>query len=169
MRLSKAMRNAVFGLAFCAVLIGCGERASTSEVPSSDASRIEVLDGDTLVVEGEVVRLADVDAPELAPNAQCWAEAALAGHAKSAVEGYLHEVRRSWRVTQPRGRDPNGHLIASLTRNDGEDLADLLVVYGHAARSTEWDWCGEVGDMRANEGPNLWYPPDERIDVRAHD
>lgn len=162
------MRYAIFGLVICAALIGCDAPVSITEI-SPGISRIEVLDGDTLVVDGEVVRLADVDAPELAPNAACWAEAALAGHAKSAVETYLHEPGRSWRVTQPRGRDPNGHLIASLTRNDGEDLADLLVVYGYAARSAEWDWCGEASDLRAREGPNLWYPSDERIDERAND
>jgi endonuclease YncB( thermonuclease family) len=137
---------------------------------------ITVLDGDTLLVGSEVVRLAGIDAPELPPRSKCWAEAALARHSRQHVENMVSEAniglpgnRGAWRVTNKRGRDGKGHLLASLTRDDGEDMADVLVVYGYAARTSNWDWCGAPTDLRDNTGPNLWYPPDDKIDKRADD
>ena len=139
---------------------------------------ITVLDGDTLLVGSEVVRLAGVDAPELPPRSKCWAEAALAGNAKQYVESMVSAANiglpgnsGAWRVTKKVGRDAHGHLLASLTRDDGEDMADVLVFYGRAARaiSLKWDWCGTPGNLRNNDGPNLWYPTDDKIDKRADD
>lgn len=136
---------------------------------------ISVLDGDTLLVGDTILRLRGIDAPEMPPHSRCWAEAALAGHAKVAVERYVLGGNRGrseyggWRITDPSGTDEHGHLIGSLKSTSGEDLADILVVYGYAARSDKWDWCAEGQDLRNRVGPNLWYPPDDRLDDRVID
>jgi endonuclease YncB( thermonuclease family) len=145
------------------------QRSDPSREP---AQVIKVLDGDTLIFGSQIVRLRGIDAPELAPNAKCWAEAALAGDARNEVEGLVSSIQqRRWKVADPEGRDEHGHVIAKLVRDDGEDLADLLVVGGYAARSAsrKWDWCGPAKDLRDLQGPNLWYPPDEKIDPRTID
>lgn len=139
---------------------------------STNPGDITVLDADTLVVGKEVVQIAGIDAPELGPKAKCWAEAALAGHARREVENLVFAAssRGGWRVFNPQGRDNHGRLIASLRRDDGEDLADVLRVGGYAARiSSAWDWCGHADNLHAPEGPNLWYPTGRMYDERAYD
>lgn len=140
--------------------------------------QILVLDGDTLLVGAEIVRFAGIDAPELPPRSKCWAEAALATHVRQYVENKVSGANLglpgnsgAWRVTNRVGRDASGHVLASLTRDGGDDLADDLRVYGYAALTTSrtWDWCGPPGDLRNQAGPGLWYPPDDKIDARAVD
>lgn len=135
----------------------------------------KVLDGDTLLVAGRHIRVAGVDAPELGPRARCWAEAALAGHAKSYVERELSDG--SWRLADVSRPDVAGKRSASIVRGDGQGLADLLVVYGYAANTTgRWDWCGTNAklhspayDERPPYGPNLWWPTGKVFDARAFD
>ena len=135
-----------------------------------------VLDGDTLLIGGNPVRIAGIDAPELGPWARCWAEAALAGHARQEVERLLAEG--DWRLADMSAPDAGGRRSARVVRgSDGEDLADDLIVSGYAARTTgRWDWCGgdaSLHDPRDNEppphGPNLWWPSGRMFDPRAAD
>jgi endonuclease YncB( thermonuclease family) len=135
-----------------------------------------VLDGDTLLIGGNPVRIAGIDAPELGPWARCWAEAALAGHAKREVERLLSEG--DWRLADMSAANADGRRSARVVRGpDGEDLADELVVSGYAARTTgRWDWCGgnaNLHDPLDNEpapyGPNLWWPRGRVFDPRAAD
>jgi len=133
-----------------------------------------VLDGDTILFKGQVLKVADIDAPELGPWAKCWAEAALAGHAKAYVETNLSEGR--WRII---ANKPGGGAArtARVVRADGEDLEDLMVVYGYAAKTSgRWDWCGVNANLHAPDegeakphGPNLWWPTGPMYDPRAAD
>jgi endonuclease YncB( thermonuclease family) len=134
-----------------------------------------VLDGDTLLVGGNPVRLPGIDAPEPGPWARCWAEGALAGHARAEVQRQLSEG--DWRVADLSAPDAGGRRSARLVRSqDGEDLGDFLVVHGYAARTAgHWDWCGGNGfhqgrrDEPGPPGPNLWWPSGPAFDARAND
>lgn len=131
-----------------------------------------VLDGDTLVWNGDVLKVSGIDAPELGPWAKCWAEAALAGHAKAYVETELSNG--SWRIVQEAGSS-NGMKLVRVVRADGEDLADLMVVGGYAANTPgHWNWCSENASLHsASEdepeprGPSLWWPTGKMYDPRA--
>ncbi len=66
---------------------------------------IKVLDGDTLLFNGRLVRIAGIDAPELGQTAKCWAEAALGGKARNALESELSSPddpfeKRAWELVE---------------------------------------------------------------------
>jgi endonuclease YncB( thermonuclease family) len=150
----------------------CGAPNDVIDNAASGGSAITVLDGDTVQIGDDIVRIAGMDAAELPPWSECWAEAALAGASKDVAERLINGDgpfnANRWRVTNPRGRNERGYLIASLTRDSGEDFADYMAVYGYAARANEWDWCEVPQDLRDEAGPNLWFPPDDRHEA-AHD
>lgn len=172
------MKMLLSGVLFWLLLSSSAQGQSANQSPDirislADGSR--VLDGDTVVVAGEPFRVAGVDAPELGPWAHCWAEAALAGHAKTYVESELAEG--DWRLVNI-DAGANGRRTARVVRReDGEDLSDVLVVFGYAARTTgRWDWCGAdanlhqvLEDERPPYGPNLWWPTGRVYDPRASD
>lgn len=120
-----------------------GERPSTE---------VEVLDGATLRVDGEIVRLDGVSAPRTAPAARCWAEALLAREAMEALRARAVFVRDIQIV--PTSADPS--LARVLI--DGRDLSRLLIDEGLAAPTGEgWDWCGPIA-LDARRAPRLGYP-----------
>lgn len=172
--MKKMISGAVFWLLLSSFAQGEGV-AQSSGVPFSFRNGREVLDGDTLLVGNQPIKVAGVDAPELGPWARCWAEAALAGHAKNYVESVLSDG--DWRLVGT-ATSANGTRTARVIRSrDGEDLSDLLVVYGYAARTTaRWDWCGEDANLHQvleeespPHGPNLWWPTGHVFDARASD
>ena len=71
---------AAFG---CLQLAACKADHKLVAKPFQD---IRVLDGDTLVVEGQWVRVRGIDAPELGPWARCWADAGLGGASRAVLE-----------------------------------------------------------------------------------
>jgi endonuclease YncB( thermonuclease family) len=160
-----------------ALLVLSSAADATSEVQRHFlAGRDTVLDGDTLLIDGHPVRIAEIDAPELGPWARCWAEAALAGHAKHEVERLLAEGE--WRLVDVGAPDAGGRRSARVVgAGSSGDLADNLVVGGFAARTTgRWDWCGRnanLHDPRDDEpvphGPDLWWPSGHMFDPRADD
>lgn len=141
-------------------------------------SNIKVLDGDTLIFDGKLVHIAGIDAPELGPWAKCWAEAALGGDSRDALESAVAAPSAgTWKLTNVSQPDEVGRVSAHLVRADGEDLGDLMVVGGHAARTTgRWNWCGADANLHQPlegepppRGPSLWWPSNEMYDERAHD
>jgi endonuclease YncB( thermonuclease family) len=160
-----------------AVLLSLSAGAS---VPVGEAARqhFAALDGDTVVADGAAVRIAGIDAPELGPWARCWAEAALAGHAREALERLLGDRDRGgWSLSDVSKADARGRRTARLVDRDGYDIADDMVVYGHAARTgASWDWCGSNANLHQvlegeppPHGPNLWWPTAHMYDPRAAD
>ena len=158
-------------------LILCGATgASSGRAPPHD---FRVLDGDTLLLDGAPIRVAGIDAPELGPWAQCWAEAALAGHAKDHLERALHggSARGDWSLADESPPDSRGRRTARLVGKGGDDIADLMVVAGVAARTAgRWDWCGPDADLHdpldgepQPYGPSLWWPTNRMFDERAAD
>jgi endonuclease YncB( thermonuclease family) len=134
----------------------------------------KVLDGDTVVRNGIALHVLGIDAPELGPWANCWAEAALAGHAKHRLESVL--LQGTWKAIES---DETDHSLASVefVRDDGETVRDLMVVYGYAAETAgRWEWCSSNSGMQqlrqgdpAPHGPNLWWPSGPVFDPRADD
>ena len=139
---------ALVAVAASVLLVGCGRRRDAP--PASEApplaltDRVRVVDAQSLVIDGQRVRLSNIDAPELFPGARCWAEAILA---KQAFFTALEEVQRGNDVQlRSQGRQNRwGQLLAEVDI-DGVDLGDLLYQQGLASRPTgeRFDWCGEL-------------------------
>ena len=135
----------------------------------------DVLDGDTIVDRGRAVHVAGLDAPELGPWAQCWAEAALAGNAKDALEQALFEDR-GWHLVRVEA-DAQGQLCGQILDRHGFDIADDMRVYGGSAMTNgHWDWCGADANLhnplegeKPPMGPSLWWPGGTVFDERAAD
>ncbi len=106
---------------------------------------IVAVDGDTIYLGEEKVRIVDLDAPETY-RARCDSERQR-GHAATA---YLRRLLASGTVTIRRqGRDRYRRTLARVYI-DGRDVAGLMIRAGHAVRYTcprgrcprRIDWCG---------------------------
>lgn len=95
-----------------------------------------VHDGDSLVVNRERIRIANIDAPEL--NGKCDAERQLAIRARDQL---LAILQRGYRI-QRTGTDRYGRTLATLTV-DGRDVGTVLVSMGLARVWTgkREGWC----------------------------
>lgn len=98
-----------------------------------------VIDGDTIAVNGVRVRLADIDAPEMARPA-CGRELALGLKAKRRLRELI-EVG-PFEIADSSGVDQYGRQLRIVRRN-GRSLGDVLVSGGLARRrgSPRLDWC----------------------------
>lgn len=102
--------------------------------------KLRVLDGDTIEVEGEVIRLENIDAPET-DRARCDAERLLGERAKADIELLLPndtQIRRA-------GKDKYGRTLARLMVFDGADVGDTLIEMGSAVPydgGKRPSWCG---------------------------
>lgn len=105
-----------------------------STCPAPPARRFTcVVDGDTVWIEGEKIRLLDIDAPEM--EGRCPAERALARRARDRLVVLL----RAREVTIARdGVDKYGRTLARLG-----DTGEQLVREGLARRwGDRRGWCG---------------------------
>lgn len=106
------------------------------------ASDIYAIDGDTIVVSGEHIRILNIDAPEIG-HPKCDAELRLGMVAKRRMQ----EVIEGGQVSLERGdkgrlKDRYGRSLARVFV-DGQDAGEVLVKEGLAR---EWDgkrhpWC----------------------------
>jgi endonuclease YncB( thermonuclease family) len=99
-----------------------------------------VVDGDTIWIKGEKVRIAGIDAPET-HEPKCPREAALG----RAAADRLHALLNSGTVTATRAdrdRDPNGRLLRNVSV-DGRDVGQALIAAGVARRygGAKKAWC----------------------------
>lgn len=128
------MRCVVFPVLFLAL---CGP---------APAQSVRVIDGDTLELNGAVVRIANIDAPELF-SAKCAAELDLALAAKRR----LAELLAAGKVTIRRGDPRDGRLVdrhgrtLALVFAGGRDVGEALISERLARR---WNgrrrpWCGQ--------------------------
>jgi endonuclease YncB( thermonuclease family) len=132
-------------------LSACSRPASSSlftETSSAGVSgpipQIVVLHGDVLVVDGRDLRLADVSAPQAAPDAHCAAEAIASRQAQLRLEDLTRRVR-SVVVTPTGGLDDHGRTLARVEL-DGLDPAKTLIDEGLAVAPQPggFDWCSAV-------------------------
>jgi micrococcal nuclease len=142
-------------LALGAVLAGLGyaQLAGDNEAAASpsarnpfglcDAARSAncVVDGDTFWLEGEKIRVADIDTPETHPP-RCAREAELGERATRRMQGLLNEGPFELAAAD-RDQDRYGRKLRIVTR-DGRSLGDVLVSEGLARpyAGGRRSWCG---------------------------
>ena len=100
-----------------------------------------VVDGDTLHVDGETIRIADIDTPEVS-SPQCASELALGNRATRALLALINASPFDLETSGSRYEDVYGRKLRVLSR-DGESLGQKLVASGLAR---QWDgarhpWC----------------------------
>ena len=100
-----------------------------------------VVDGDTIWLAGQKIRVMDIDAPETHPP-HCPLEADLGGKATNRLRALLNEGAFSVEQRGMRDTDRYGRQLRVLTRG-GQSLGDILVEEGLAR---EWGgsrqpWC----------------------------
>lgn len=103
------------------------------------AQIVVIIDGDTLKLDGERVRLIGVDAPEIF-HAHC-EEELRRGHAARAFLVTLTQGRTL--ALQRSGTDRYGRTLATVFA-EGIDLNAAMIESGHARiwRKHNGDWCG---------------------------
>ena len=102
------------------------------------ALAVRIVDGDTLVVDAERVRLVGVDAPELR-GAHCAAEEALARLAADRLRALTAAGALD---LERRGIDRYGRTLA-VVRVAGVDVGARLIEEGYARRwPSRRGWCG---------------------------
>jgi endonuclease YncB( thermonuclease family) len=104
-----------------------------------------VVDGDTFWLNGEKVRIADINAPET-EQAACPAERAAGEAAKRRLLVLLNAGPFSLE-TGERDRDRYGRALRIVTRG-GRSLGAQLVSEGHAEpwRGRRSDWCTQLAE-----------------------
>ena len=102
-------------------------------------AEVRVVDGDTIRLGGERIRLIDIDAPEMGSGASCDAERNLAELAK----GKLTEILGGQRLEiERRGKDRFGRTLAYI-RVSGADVGEMLIRARVAVRweGRQHEWC----------------------------
>ncbi|RVT91691.1 thermonuclease family protein [Rhodovarius crocodyli] len=110
----------------CNSIKGLDYPGSPPLVTPAAAERVTVVDGDTLRMGSERVRVMGLDAPEM--HGQCQREEALARRAKARL-GQL--VAGGVRLSA-HGRDRYGRFLAPVTDRQGRDVAHVLIREGLA-------------------------------------
>lgn len=106
------------------------------------ANRVScVVDGDTIWLRGEKIRVADIDTPEVS-EPQCPAERALGMRATYRLRDLLNQGPWSVERIGSRDQDGYGRSLRVLTRN-GQSIGDMLVAEGLARTWTgrREPWC----------------------------
>lgn len=138
-------------------LLGC--RAEATGPVETPADYVRVIDGDTLEIRGEVVRISNIDAPELPPSAKCWSEAALGVVAADQLKAMIWSAKSL--ELHREGKDRYGRTLARVTYDGGTDAGDGLVNLALASRWTgkRWDWCGPA-NLYDPDGPGFLRGPE---------
>jgi endonuclease YncB( thermonuclease family) len=99
-----------------------------------------VVDGDTVWITGQKVRIAGIDAPET-HEPKCPREAVLGKASADRLQALLNSGTVT-ATSADRDRDPNGRLLRHLAVN-GRDVGDSLVAAGLARRygGAKKAWC----------------------------
>lgn len=116
--------------------------------PALAAVEFRVVDGDTLWVGEEKLRLYTIDTPETNMSAstppECLAEKMLGEKATQFLETTLKFATEAKAVYVP-GRDFYGRLLGDVIV-DGKSVSEMLVEAGLAVtwKGKQADWCGEL-------------------------
>lgn len=101
-----------------------------------------VVDGDTIRMSGDKIRLVGFNTPEISEPA-CAAEAARGEQAKLRLLELLNSGELAFAATADRNRDRYGRLLRQV-QVDGSDVADTLISEGLAEPyqgGQKRDWC----------------------------
>lgn len=100
--------------------------------------RVRVIDGDTIVLNKERIRLKGIDAPELTQTCTVGTEVRMCGvQAKDAVVQWIEEAGGHIEC-QGQGRDRYGRLLA-ICKIGGKDVGGRLVEEGFAVAYSRYD------------------------------
>jgi endonuclease YncB( thermonuclease family) len=101
-----------------------------------------VVDGDTLWLNGEKIRVADIDTPEIS-EPKCASELARGNRATDRLIALLNQAPFELHAWPGRDTDRYGRKLRVLVR-DGRSLGDILVSEGLACTWTgrREPWCG---------------------------
>ena len=116
-------------------------QAEQSAVDSVIPSQLTVVDGDTVNLAGQLIRLVGFDTPETY-RAECASERRLGDAASDKLRELLAGASSAQLVYLP-NRDRYGRDLARLML-DGRDVADIMVGEGFARRYTggqRQPWC----------------------------
>ena len=111
-----------------------------SAEPARVADEIKVYDGDTFTLNGERIRIATIDTPELY-SPHCDAEKRLAKLAKARMRQLLGNGHGLVVIRQP-GKDRYGRTLATVSVG-GSDVGEVLIREGLASRweGRRHNWC----------------------------
>jgi endonuclease YncB( thermonuclease family) len=153
-RRGAGARAAMMALAVLA-LAGCGpaEKTQSKHLPSSITDRVQILNGDTLVIDGRHVHLSNASTPQSTLHARCWAEALLASDEIAYVRDLVdHATSIDFK---PNGQVDSYNRALGLVTLDGIDLGEELYQHGMAARLTtpRFDWCQPISQQADGAPP----------------
>lgn len=102
---------------------------------------IWVIDGDTIDIRGERVRVVNLDAPDVGSHARCPIEERR-GQSAKAYAIRLVRAASNIGVTDRAGQDRYGRSLARVTL-DGQDFAGMMIAAGHGRpwQGRSSDWC----------------------------
>jgi endonuclease YncB( thermonuclease family) len=142
---------AVVGLGLLAAYVTLPDAPFSLEGPPLTGSVERVVDGDTLDIAGQRVRLPGLDAPEW--NQTCKTAAGDSWACGAATAKRMRELTRGRTITcRPEGHDRYGRLLA-ICRDGATDLAEVLVADGLAVTTGRYA-SAEALARRARRG--LW-------------
>jgi micrococcal nuclease len=100
-----------------------------------------VIDGDTFLIAGEKIRIADIDAPETG-GAQCASEAELGARATARLRELLNQGPFELQSYRSRDADQYGRKLRVVMR-DGMSIGEILISEGLARRwgGRRRPWC----------------------------
>ena len=134
-------------LAAAALAAGACSGAALAGVP-------RVIDGDTIVLAGERVRLEGIDAPEQAQD--CFVEGESWPCGREATRALTSRIAGRRVVCTRNGRDRYGRVLG-VCRADGEDLNAWMVAEGHALASGGFSPRYAAEERRAERaGKGIW-------------
>ena len=137
------------------VLAACGDDPPLIAEDFGDAplNNVKVVDAEVMVIDGRRIRLANVEAPALAPLSRCWGEAIAAKEAVLRLQQLVREGRTV--ELEPTGRkDPIGRELAHV-RVDGLDVGDALYEQSLVARPGQrpFSWCEPMSRQTVGAPP----------------
>jgi len=123
------------------------------DLGEAELNNVKVVDAQIMVVDGRRIRLANVEAPVLAPLARCWGEAIAAKEAVLRLQQMVREGR-TVEVEATGRKDPIGRELAHV-RIDGLDVGDALYEQSLVARPGErpFRWCEPMSRQTAGAPP----------------
>lgn len=127
-------RTGIISLSFLSTFLLIGSGAAASEV--------RVVDGDTIYIGEEKIRISGIDTPEKGHQAECIAERMLAELATKRLGEYLEDADVA---IEREGEDRYGRTLATVFA-DGNTVAEMLIGEGLGKRweGKQVDWCGTV-------------------------
>ncbi|OAN47148.1 thermonuclease family protein [Magnetospirillum moscoviense] len=150
MKLGKFMIKIIVIAAFAGLAVRLFSVLSMASPQQTPGRILWVIDGDTYQVghagapAGEPVRARHFDTPEKGDRARCEAERVRSAEAAAFIRTLL--PRGSLVLLSDIGRDRYGRLLATITLEDGRDLAGQVIGAGLAQPyegGRKQGWCGQ--------------------------